>query len=167
MSGLLVYHYATKGKVQRAFERQELEPSAPFNTQVPADEFEIYSRQFPFTVSRLNIFCLLEPTPEGWKGYGLLELLLENATGRDHLLELAVSDEGLLIRDHGLHSPKAYGMLPQEWSRREMRDSRPDLREAFYRSTVLLRDYPGGFACPEILVPFPVPISQVRIVSIS
>lgn len=118
-------------------------------------------------MARLTTCCFFERKPESWREYGLFELLMEEFAGGDHLLELTVSDEErnpILVRDHSFHSPRKYGMSPQEWRKREMRDSRLDLREAWYKSTTLLNDYDGDFICPEVLIPFPIFLGNIRVI---
>ncbi len=168
MNNTFFYHYVTERKFKDVIERKLLVPSSPFNSKVPEKEWQDYARQFSFPVARLNTCCFFEPNPEKWREYGLFDLLMEEFSGGDHLLELTVSDEEkapILVRDHSFHSPKKYDMLPQEWRKREKRDSRPELREAWYQSTTPLRAYDGSFICPEALIPYPISLNKIRVIS--
>ncbi len=167
MGNITLYHHVSERKYAEIAERKILVPSSQFNPRVAENEWQDYASQFPFPVARLNICCFFEPKPESWRGYGLFDLLMEEFAGGDHLLELTVADDEtnpVLVRDHSFHSPKKYGMTPKEWRKREKRDSRPDLREAWYKSAVPLKDYGGGFVCPEVLIPFPISLNRIRAV---
>ena len=167
MDNTTLYHYLTSKKYQSMLDSRILIPSAPFNSTVSEEQWGDYSQQFSFPITRLYTCCFLEPAPQNWKDYGLFELLMEEFAGGDYLLELHVSDEQkrpLLIRDHSFHSPKRYGKSPQDWRKREVRDSRPDLREAWYQSTTQLRNYGGNFICPEVLIPFSIEISNIKVI---
>jgi hypothetical protein len=164
--GETLYHYLAESKYLDIIERKLLMPTSPFNSRIPENEWQKYSSQFTFSVSRMNTCCFFEQNPEKWKEYGLFDLLMEEFAAGDYLLRLIVEDNPespLLIRDHSFHSPKKYGMSPQEWRKREQRDSRPDLREAWYQSTVPLRDYDGSYICPEVLIPFPISLDNIKV----
>jgi len=162
----ILYHYAVEEKFKRVIKQQALLPSAPFNSRISETDWQTYSHTFLFSVARLNICCFLELVPESWMEYGLFKLLMKEFAGGDHLLKITVSDDEkfpILVRDHSFHSPKKYGMKPTTWSERKNRDSRPDLREKWYRSTTLLSNYNGSFICPEVLIPFSVPLVNIKI----
>ncbi len=166
MSNITLYHYLSSKKYESMLEGGMLMPSAPFNSNVSEAQWEDYSHQFSFPVARLYTCCFLEPEPQSYRDYGLFELLMEEFSGGDHLLRLNISDEvetPLLIRDHSFHSPQKYEKSVQEWRRREIRNSRPELRQAWYQSTIPLRNYDGNFICPEVLIPFPIKISNIQI----
>ncbi|MBS3116503.1 hypothetical protein J4421_02800 [Candidatus Woesearchaeota archaeon] len=167
MDKIKLYHYVTEDKYRSLLARKFLMPSAPFNSRILEREWEAYVRQFPFQVARLNTCCFFEPEPQSWREHGLFELLMEEFAGGDYLLEVTVSDEErspILVRDHSFHSPKKYGMPLQEWRKREVRDSKSELREAWYQSTTPLRDYEGSFICPEVLIPFPISLNNIKII---
>lgn len=169
MNQILLYHYATIEKYKSIIKKEMLIPSAPFNSRIPENEWSNYIRQFSFPIAHLYTYCFFEPDPQSWRDYGLFELLMEEFAGGDYLLELSIfleleeeRDFPILVRDHVFHSPKSYGKLPKEWKRREVRDSRPDLRNAWYQSTTPLRDYDSTFICPEILIPFTISLDKIK-----
>ena len=167
MSNITLYHYMASKKYQSMLDSRMLIPSAPFNSTISETQWDDYSRHFSFPIVRLYTCCFLELAPQNWKDYGLFELLMEEFSGGDHLLEFTISDQEkkpLLVRDHSFHSPKKYGQSVQEWRRREIRNSRPELREAWYRSTTRLSNYDGNFICPEVLVPFTIEMSDIKVV---
>jgi len=167
MATVTLYHYVTDKKYENIVKERSLVPSAPFNSKIPKEEWKDYAGKFPFLVARLYTCSFLESEPQSWKDYGLFELLMDEFAGGDHLLELTFSEEEkdlFLVRDHSFHSPKKYNLLPQEWRKREMRDSRPGLREAWYQSTTSLKDYDGSFICPEVLIPCPIPLDKIRVI---
>jgi len=165
----MFYHYLGEEKFQSTLKKKMLLPSAPFNSRVPEEQWEEYTSGFSFPVARLYTCCFFEQEPVSWKEYDLFDLLMEEFAGGDHLLGLDVgtteSDEyPILVRDHNFHSPKKYGMSPQEWKKRKMRDSRPKLREAWYRSAIPLSEYSGSHICPEVLIPFGIEWDRIDIV---
>lgn len=167
MENIKLYHHVSDRKYIDTIERKLLIPSSPFNSRVPESEWQKYAGNFSFPVARMNTCCFFEPNPENWREYGLFDLLMEEFAGGDYLLELSVNDNDktpILVRDHSLHSPRKYGMPPQEWRKREKRDSRPDLREAWYQSTTPLRNYDRSFVCPEVLIPFPISLNNIKII---
>lgn len=168
MDELTFYHHVGTEKYEGIARSGMLMPSAPFNPSIQEDEWSNYAHQFSFPVARLNTCCFFEPEPKSWKDYGLFDLLMEEFAGGDYLLELRVEDKKdlpILVRDHGFHSPKVYGKSPQEWRKRDVRNSRPDLRNAWHQSTTLLRDYDGDFICPELLIPFPISLNKIRVIN--
>lgn len=161
-----LYHYLSSHKWKTVQETGFLQPTGPFNSGISSQEWGEYSIQFPFPVSEKNTFCFLEQNPPSWHEYGLFDLLMKEFSGGDKVLELNVDSSfmaPLLIRDHSFHSPKMYGCSPGEWQKREVRNSRPDLREKWCRSTIPLSQYAGNFICPEVLVPFPVPLDKIKL----
>ncbi|HLD79598.1 MAG TPA: hypothetical protein VJA18_03485 [Candidatus Nanoarchaeia archaeon] len=168
MDNILLYHYVTSKKYETVLEKGLLLPSAPFNPKVSGTQWNEYIKQFSFPVVQLYTCCFFEPEPQSWKEHGLFELLMEEFAGGDHLLELTILEQNLsdpiLVRDHSFHSPKNYDRSPQDWRKREVRDSRPVLREAWYQSTTQLRNYGGNFICPEVLIPFSIEISNIKVI---
>lgn len=167
MSIIRLFHYVTTKKYEDILAKQALIPSAPFNPRITDEEWDSYIHYFPFRVARFYTCCFFEPKPKSWEDYGLFELLMEEFAGGDYLLILNVlmGDEGdfpILVRDHSFHSPRSYGKSPQEWRKREIRDSRPDLRNAWYQSTVSLKDYDDIFICPEVLIPFKISLDKIK-----
>lgn len=142
-----------------------LKPTSPFSPAVQDKEWEDYIKGFLFPVSRYNTCAFLESKPKSWVEYGLFDLLMEEFAGGDYLLRIAVDDnpeKPLIVRDHKYHSPKEYGCSPEIWRKREVRDSRPDLRKKWLESAVPLSDYESNYVCPEVLIPFDVPMSQIK-----
>lgn len=168
MENITLCHYVTNRKYMDIIKRKLLIPSSPFNSKISKNKWQGYARQFPFPVTRLNTCCFFESNPKNWEKYHLFELLMKEFAGGDYLLELTVSDNKknpILVRDHSFHSPKKYGMSPKEWEKREKRNSRPDLRKAWYQSTALLKNYDGSFICPEVLIPFPILLNKIKIIN--
>ncbi|MBI4151960.1 hypothetical protein HY496_03235 [Candidatus Woesearchaeota archaeon] len=164
---ITLYHYLSDKKLQRLQECHSLHPTAPFNADVPEEQWSVYAARFPFPVSPLNTFCFLERNPPSWHGAGLFQLLMEEYAGGEHLLQLNIYDDPdkpILVRDHYFHSPCSYGFSPDEWKKRPVRSSRPDLKEQWYDSAILLAQYPNNYVCPEILVPFPISEQQTRVI---
>ena len=161
-----LYHYISKEKYERIKQESFLRPSAPFNSKITNKKWEEYTQRFEFPITQYYICTFLEQEPQQWKEYGLFGLLMKEFSGGDLILKLKVEDNNkfpILVRDHMHHSPKEYGLLPEVWKRREMRDSRPDLREKWYNSTVQLKDYNENYVCPEILIPFAVRFENISI----
>jgi hypothetical protein len=126
---ITLYHYLSRGKYQRVTDEAALKPTAPFNPRIREEEWEEYIGRFQFPIMKRYICACLEECPSNWKDYGLFELLKGELAGGDHLLELRVEDDGnapILVRDHKFYSPKAYGVKPQVWNKREVQDSKPD-----------------------------------------
>ena len=91
---------------------------------------------------------------------------MEEFAGGDLLLKLSIEDNPtspLIVRDHKFHSPKEYGYPPEIWKKKEIRDSRPDLRNKWYESAVPFQEYNGNYICPEILIPFNIQLDDVTI----
>lgn len=162
-----LYHYSSAQKYSVVKEAGFLMPSAPFNSRIQDNEWASYIQRFPFPVARYYTCSFFEPRPAAWIEYGLFDLLMEEFAGGDILLELSIEDNQempVIVRDHKYHSPKEYGVSPDIWKKREVRDSRPDLRNKWYESAVPLKLYDLSFICPEVLIPFDVPLACVRIV---
>ena len=162
MDKVIIYHYTREKKYLGMIKRGLFMPTSPFNSNIKEAEWLKYVTQFSFPVSRLNTCCFFEKNPKNWKEYGLFEF-----SGGDYLLEISIKDDKeqpILVRDHSFHSPKNYCMSPEEWRERKNRDSKPHLREAWYKSTIPLKDYNNNFICPEILVPFPISLNNIMII---
>lgn len=163
---MILYHYVFEEKYRKIQKEGTLKPSAPFNPRIPDKEWEKYSKRFSFPISKLYICCFSEPMPKSWIEYGLFNLLMEEFAGGDLLLELRLEDNHsspILVREHKFHSPKAYGYPPKIWRERKIRDSRPDLRSKWYESAIPLHQYNDTYICPEILIPFDIPLEKITI----
>lgn len=168
MKNITLYHYVSREKFSRIQKEKILTPTAPFNSGIPDEDWLDYTKQFPFPLARYYTCCFFEPSPEGWKEYGLFDLLMEEFSGGDYLLKFQIESDSplpILVRDHKFHSPKEYGFSPEKWRKRKVRNSRPDLRQKWYDSTLTLQEYKCGYVCPEVLVPFEVPLAEIEFIS--
>lgn len=161
-----LYHYISKAEHEELRRRKILIPTSPFNPRIKDDEWKAYIKRFGFPVSRHYICTFFKEKPESWVRYGLFDLLMEEFAGGDFLLKITTDDDPdnpILVRDHKFHSPREYGCSPEVWRNRKIRDSRPDLRDKWYESAIKLSDYNGSYICPEVLIPFSVPLDRIKI----
>jgi hypothetical protein len=161
-----LYQYISKAKHDELMRDGVLKPTAPFNPRVSNKDWGGYIKRFRFPVSRFYSCAFFDPKPDFWIEYGLFDLLMEEFAGGEFLLKIITEDNinnPIIVRDHKYHSPKEYGCAPKIWRNRNVRDLRPDLRDKWYESAVLLSNYDGSYICPEVLIPFSIPLHQIRV----
>ncbi len=164
MENITLYHYVSEKKYQQIQKDKFIKPSAPFNSKILDKKWDEYVKRFSFPLARLYTCTFFEPEPKAWQEYGLFDLLMEEFAGGDLLLKISVEDNSthpIIIRDHRFHSPKEYGYPPEIWKKREIRNSKPNLRKKWYESVVPIQEYDGNYICPEILIPFKIPLDNV------
>lgn len=161
---ITLYHYASQKKYEKLCREGFVKPTSPFNPRIRDEDWGKYIKRFGFPVSKYYTCTFLEPKPKAWAEYGLFDLLMEEFASGDYLLKMMVADNPsnpIIVREHKHHSPKEYGFPPEIWRRREIRDSRPDLREKWCNSAIPLSRYSNNYICPEFLIPYCVPLEQV------
>lgn len=170
MRTITLYHYVSRQRRNEIKKNKALVPLTPFNPLISGKVWHSYAGQFSFPIARFYSCHFFEPLPRTWVEYGLFDLLMKEFAKGDYLLKSKVTDNPacpILVRDHKFHSPKEYEVTPEIWQKKEVRNSRPDLRNKWHQSVIPLRNYTGQYACPEVLVGFPIPLNQIAIERIS
>ncbi len=160
-----LYHYTSEKNWKKIKDEGVLRMATRFNPRIKKEDWLKYTLKFNFPIADHYTCSFFEPEPKNWKEYGLFDLLMEEFAVGDYLLELNIEDEStypIIVREHKFHSPKEYGMSVSKWRKRKNRDSKPHLREKWYNSAVLLKNYDNTFICPEILIPFNIYLKDIK-----